>query len=200
MAIRTLRKPRPSGSPLVVREAWAGTTLLMSGLLMTGSCAGPVIPPPAPQARQAIARPNPAPVPAAIARRMPQTGWQDLPIAPGEWRWLREGGASTARFDSAGQTRAALSCRSGIVTLDRYGPADPANANPTVIIRTTSAARPGTGVVRPGMVGIALSANDSLLDAIAFSRGRFAIEVQGMAPLPLPSWPEVARVIDDCRS
>jgi hypothetical protein len=44
-----------------------------------------------------------------------------------------------------------------------------------------------------------LSAHDPFLDAIAFSKGRFAVEVQGLDPLYLPAWPEVTRVIEDCR-
>ncbi len=44
-----------------------------------------------------------------------------------------------------------------------------------------------------------LPARDSLLDAMAISRGRFAVEVSGMQTLYLPAWPEVSRVIEDCR-
>lgn len=44
-----------------------------------------------------------------------------------------------------------------------------------------------------------LPADDPLLDEIAFSRGRFTVEGEGLAPLFLPTWPEPARVIDDCR-
>ena len=49
------------------------------------------------------------------------------------------------------------------------------------------------------LLAVDLPAHDSLLDAIAFSRGRFMIEVMGEAPLFLPAWPEISRVIDDCR-
>jgi hypothetical protein len=40
---------------------------------------------------------------------------------------------------------------------------------------------------------------DPLLDAIAFSRGRFGVSVSGTTPLVVPAWAEVARVIEDCR-
>ncbi len=46
---------------------------------------------------------------------------------------------------------------------------------------------------------VTLPANDRLLDAMAFSRGRFAVEVNGLPTLYLPAWPEVARVVEDCR-
>ena len=44
-----------------------------------------------------------------------------------------------------------------------------------------------------------LRADDRLLDAMALSKGRFAVEVDGMTALYLPSWAEVTRVIEDCR-
>lgn len=43
------------------------------------------------------------------------------------------------------------------------------------------------------------AAGDAALDQIAYSRGRFALEAAGLAPLALPAWPEIARVIEDCR-
>jgi hypothetical protein len=49
-------------------------------------------------------------------------------------------------------------------------------------------------------VSAALAANDPLLDAMVFSRGRFSIEVTGLPRLIIPTWPEPARVIEDCRS
>lgn len=45
----------------------------------------------------------------------------------------------------------------------------------------------------------ALPARDALLDAMAFSRGRFSVEVNGLPTLYLPAWAEVGRVIEDCR-
>ena len=44
-----------------------------------------------------------------------------------------------------------------------------------------------------------LSARDPLLDAIGFSRGRFAVEVAGLPDLILPTWAETERVVEDCR-
>ncbi|HCY02645.1 MAG TPA: hypothetical protein DHU71_07085, partial [Erythrobacter sp.] len=44
-----------------------------------------------------------------------------------------------------------------------------------------------------------LAANDPLLDAMAVTRGRFAVETPGLSTLYLPPWAEVSRVIEDCR-
>ena len=42
------------------------------------------------------------------------------------------------------------------------------------------------------------AARDPLLDQMAFSRGRFMLLAGGQAAI-VPAWPEVSRVIEDCR-
>jgi len=49
------------------------------------------------------------------------------------------------------------------------------------------------------MVGVAIDPRDPQLDAMAFSRGRMLIALDGAPDLVLPSWPEFARVVEDCR-
>jgi hypothetical protein len=66
-------------------------------------------------------------------------------------------------------------------------------AAPTVLTIATDS------VTRNLPVGGRLLANDPLLDAIAFSRGRFLVS-EGGATLAIPTWPEAARSIEDCRS
>ena len=59
-----------------------------------------------------------------------------------------------------------------------------------------------TGEARPGpppAIAHTFAASDPMLDAMAFSRGRFALEVAGLPTLYVPSWPEISRVIEDCR-
>jgi len=68
-----------------------------------------------------------------------------------------------------------------------------------VTILTQHTTRTLTGIGEPGALAITLPARDPLLDAMAFSRGRFAVEVSGLPTLYVPSWPEVSRVIEDCR-
>ena len=48
-------------------------------------------------------------------------------------------------------------------------------------------------------ITIQVPAYDPLLDALAFSHGRLAIYVADKPALVLPAWPEIARVIEDCR-
>ncbi len=59
-------------------------------------------------------------------------------------------------------------------------------------------ASPRTGSVET-MLAVDLPATDALLDAMAISKGRFAVEVGGERTLYIPSWPEVTRIIEDCR-
>ena len=71
----------------------------------------------------------------------------------------------------------------------------------TLFVLTTVVASADPAFADPvaGALAVTLDARDPLLDAMAFSRGRFAIEVAGQPALYLPSWSEVGRVIEDCR-
>ena len=51
-----------------------------------------------------------------------------------------------------------------------------------------------------GRVSAELAAYDPFLDAIASSRGRIGFSTSGLAALVVPSWADVARVIEDCRA
>lgn len=165
---------------------------------LLASCASPPPPPsrPAPRPRPTYTPPPPPP------RVQPPQGWRDLPITPGNWRWSRIGGASSARF-AEGANGAALEFRcdraAGIVLLIRAGSASdriPLTVTTTSTVRALTA-QPLSGS-QPAIV-VSLPARDPLLDAIIFSRGRFAIEARGFSPIYAPTWPEIARVVEDCR-
>ncbi len=49
-------------------------------------------------------------------------------------------------------------------------------------------------------VAAPLAARDPILDSIAFSRGRFVVAATNARQNVLPAWPELGRVIEDCRS
>jgi len=148
--------------------------------------------------------PVPIPVPAPAPRPVPRPApadWRDAPQTPGDWYWKVSGGNSQARFGLPGVPVAMLTCdaASRSVILARAGGAS--GAVP-VTVRSTFAVRTLTSdpaASKDGWTALRLPPRDPLLDQIAFSRGRFTIEIAGMAPLYLPSWPEVSRVIEDCR-
>lgn len=146
-----------------------------------------VTPPPPPP-------PPPAPVPA-------YSNWMDAPRTDGDWSYGAVAGGSVARFGgAASEWRFALMCDPSArrVTLTRYGPAAAANA---LTIRTETASR--TLAAQPSSdrasVSTSLAASDPLLDAMALTQGRFAVEATDLPPLYLPAWGEVSRVIEDCR-
>ncbi|MCW3796917.1 hypothetical protein OMW55_03745 [Sphingomonas sp. BN140010] len=131
---------------------------------------------------------------AALQLAQPQLAaaqhWRVAPVEAGNWSWRAVPGGSEAAFANAAGVQFMLRCNlaSRTVTLLRSG----APVGTPVVVRTTSLERtlPATGM---------LGAQDRLLDAIAFSRGRFSVEVAGVPRLIVPSWPEPARAIEDCR-
>lgn len=124
----------------------------------------------------------------AIARPAPD--WRTAPVVSGRWSWRSIPGGSEALFQNYRGPQLALRCTlaSRTVSLVRTGAIGGAPA----VVRTSSTERT---LAAP----LTVSAFDPLLDAIAFSRGRFAIEVAGAERLILPAWPEAARSIEDCR-
>ncbi|MCR5872550.1 hypothetical protein LRS12_18710 [Sphingomonas sp. J344] len=69
-------------------------------------------------------------------------------------------------------------------------------------IRTSTTARAFTARPTPGLqpyMAVTLAATDPILDAMGYSRGRFVVEMPPLAPLVVPTWAEVQRVVEDCR-
>lgn len=164
-------------------------------LAVLSACA-PKAAPPAPAPRPIAI---PAPAPQAVPR--PARDWRDVPLTAGTWTWTIAAARSTASFGLAGQVPLVqLTCLTkGTVQLAHLGAA----ASPIPLGITTSS---GTfplmsDPVSPGASGITatLPAGAAVLDAMAHSRGRFVIDVPGQPPSYLPAWPEVARVVEDCR-
>ena len=159
---------------------------------VTSACSQRVIPPPTPAATP---RPTPAPTPPP-QQRPTSSDWRDAPITPGNWTWGTESGQSVARF-AGGQLVLRCDRAAATITLQRAGTAsgpEPMTVTTSAGFRTVSATS-----LAGGGIGVALPVRDPLLDMIAFSRGRFVVEVPNQAPLYVPSWPEVSRVIEDCR-
>lgn len=94
---------------------------------------------------------------------------------------------------------AALSCEPASRTLNLWRTGAASGPVPLVITSTGTRRMLNGTPDAAGGVSATLAASDPLLDAIAFSRGRFMMEVPGNQPVYLPSWPELTRVIEDCR-
>ena len=129
--------------------------------------------------------------PIAPAPVAPAVNWRVAPVTAGTWSWRPLPTGSEAIFQDHTGPQLVLRCNrpSSTVSLLRTG----AISGAPVVVRTTSAERtlPYTAT---------LGARDPLLDDIAFSRGRISVEVAGALRLIVPSWPESARAIEDCRN
>lgn len=166
-------------------------------LLMAGSCATPPRPAPVTPRPVPVAVPSPTATPAPLA-----SDWRDWPVAPGDWVYRQDSRGSIAYYGVVG-TDALLTLRCDKAAVQVYlSKRDTGGTGAAVTVRTTSAVRAlttqPTGNGQP-YVAVALGARDGLLDAIAFSRGRFVVEQAGQAPLVVPAWAEIGRVIEDCR-
>jgi hypothetical protein len=111
---------------------------------------------------------------------------KSLPLASGQWSYAATAIGSEARFGS--QLLLVCDKRTRTVAISR--PGMPVAAL-TIVTDTQSRTLPPNGVI---------SAFDPLLDAMAFSRGRFLVAGGSAAVLAVPSWPEAARAIEDCRN
>lgn len=169
---------------------------IRSTALIVLALAGCAAPPPAPEVRPApvapVPRPAPAPPPLAA-------NWNDWPFTPGDWAYRRDNRGSIALFGAVGSdAMMTLRCDRTRATLylSLHGPAASATVRTTTLNRTIALQPTGGGA---GYVATALGTGDLLLDAMAFSRGRFVVERSGQSPLVLPPYAEIGRVIEDCR-
>ncbi|MFM9851325.1 MAG: hypothetical protein ACKVOJ_00765 [Sphingomonadaceae bacterium] len=141
------------------------------------------------------AQPAPSPLPA---------NWQDWPLTPGDWVYRRDDRGSVALFGRSGADADFLiRCVSATkrIYLSRSG-AFSAGITGLMTVRAFTTSK-GYGVSNngdtPPYVSAFLTPDDPLLDAVAFSRGRFTVSVKGAGDLVIPAWPEFARVVEDCR-
>ncbi|KEQ51390.1 hypothetical protein [Sphingobium chlorophenolicum] len=170
----------------------------LAALLLASCVSAPERPAPAPAPRPAPA-PQPAPPPPAPVE------WQDRASTPGDWRYQVDGAGSAALFgvDAGGQQESSLfviRCEKAARRIVLLRPGATAAA---MTVRTSYGAVNWPANAAPGTLPATQAiraASDATLDQIAYSRGRFAVEVQGLPALILPAWAEVARVVEDCRA
>ena len=128
-------------------------------------------------------------------------------MTPGSWTYRPQASGGVALFgspqgDALATFRCELSTRRVMVSRGGTAQMGTTQAGATMSIRTSfgSAQWPASAEAAPvSQIIAARGASDQVLDQIAYSRGRFTIEVPGMTPLVLPPWAEIARVIEDCR-
>lgn len=156
-----------------------------------------------------VPEPTPAPTPTPVAAPKPApppvvTGdWTEWPLAQGDWVYRTDSRGSLALFGAPGDEADV------IIRCDR-------NENRIYISRAGKIANGGQMTLRGSSglqtytardtggalpyAAISMAVDDYMLDRIVFSRGRFAVETTGLAPLAIPTWSEFNRVVEDCRS
>ncbi len=181
----------------------AGISLLVAGLsgCVEGSQSGPA----ADQPRLSAPRPapvQPRPVTAAPPVAVQSTAeWVDRPISAGDWSYRAEPSGSAALFGAVGQSAEFIvRCdrASNRMLLSRGG----ALAGSMTVRATSGLKSFVTQSDAQGSIGRAvatLAPQDNHLDAMIFSRGRFLISANNATDLIVPAWPEIARVVEDCR-
>lgn len=194
-------RPRHNAEALALaamRRCWTITGgMIAASALALASCvpSAPVPPPPPAPTPTPAATPTPAPAPSA--------DWQGTALTPGNWRYVADTNTSRALFgqDNSG-ARFIVSCDRALRQVSLVRASDLARAAPMTITTTETARTLPTTLTptaNPPQVAATLAAHDATLDAIVFTRGRFMVQIPGTATLYLPSWPEIARVVEDCR-
>jgi hypothetical protein len=127
--------------------------------------------------------------------------WNDWPFTPGIWTYRRDGRTSVAQFGAPGRN-ATINFRCDAqnrrVTLSREASAPGAR----MVIHTSSMTKTVVAApsdANPFYLGADIATTDPILDAMAFSRGRVLVDMEGQQPVILPTWAEIARIVEDCR-
>ena len=172
--------------------------LILLPLLALAACV-PSKPEPVPQPK-----PQPVPPPVVVAPQpvRPAGDWIDWPLQPGTWAYRADARGSLALFGPAG-ANATVTMRCDKARGRIYLSVNGTGHSGTFLVRTSStmkAFEPVQASNEPPYVAAEIMPRDAILDAIAYSRGRFAIEVGGLRPLAVPNWNEISRVVEDCRS
>lgn len=186
------------------------TTIAAGALALTLTACIPPAPEPTPA-------PTPAPTPTPTAAAAPQAGrqaplpvsdpaddWHDRALTPGDWRYVQKQGETVAEYAAdplAPAPLLAIACNRAArqISITANNIALPAD---TLTIRTETMERtlPASSQIRgQARVVSELYARDPLLDAVVFSHGRFAVVIPRSPALVLPAWPEITRVVEDCR-
>lgn len=157
---------------------------------------------PAPAVPQAAPEPVVEPEPAKLAFVQPKGDWIDWPISQGDWVYRQDARGSIALFGNAGQDALlTLRCDRNERKLYFSRAGNPQNGA-KMTIRTSHTLKSYNALptgATPAYAAIALNPSDEILDALVYTRGRFAVETDGMQSIAVPSWAEVVHVIEDCR-
>jgi hypothetical protein len=164
-------------------------------ILALSACVSPPAPPAAKTMSALQGAATMAPAPALTG------DWNDWPFTPGDWTYSRDGRGSVGQFGVSGRA-AMLSLRCNMQTHRVILSTEAQALGQHMLIRTSSMTKQLPAQLTggtPAFIAADIMTNDPILDAMAFSRGRILIETEGQQPIILPSWAEIARIVEDCR-
>jgi hypothetical protein len=169
--------------------------LLVASVIALSACAAPppAAPPPAPA-------PKPVDVSPIQTSQEPAGEWVDWPLAQGDWVYRQDERGSIALFGVSGANAlVTLRCDRARRTIffAREG-----QGTGAIVIRSSSAMKEFAGTPAggtPPYIATEIAPGDPILDAMALSRGRIAINVAGQRSIAIPSWAEITRIVEDCR-
>lgn len=180
--------------------------LLLSSAMLAAGCVPAPDSTPAPSPAPVQTAPPPAPAPSPMPAPAPEN-WMDVARTPGDWTYRDLGFGTQALYSDGKTEKFVIQCMvddpaSQTKRLGLMRPGD-FDAQNQFIVRTESATRAigaaPTNFERGNGLIAFVAARDPILDAMALTKGRFAVETSGMPTLYLPAWAEVTRVIEDCR-
>ncbi|QFT78306.1 hypothetical protein [Erythrobacter sp. THAF29] len=149
--------------------------------------------------------PSPSPTPVPAVQQPEYENYLDAPQTPGTWIYSNSGSTSRADFTTSqsGSFNLRLHCSANPgreqISISRRGYLPTGTS--TITITTETAERTLRADISSSAMIVAtrVDADDPILDAMAITKGRFAIETPGLPTLYIPAWVEVSRVIEDCR-
>ena len=179
-------------------------SILLSSALCVAACVPAPDSTPAPSPGPAAQAPVPSPTPTATSAPAPSVAfdnWIDAPRTPGNWSYAVSSGAPIATYSSPdGTPLFVIVCNKVANRIELVREGDGMKSGPiTIRTETVDRALQARGSPDGLALGAGVGIRDPLLDAMAVTRGRFAVETEGKPTLYLPPWAEVTRVIEDCR-
>ncbi|MGB3472531.1 MAG: hypothetical protein WBA51_17085 [Erythrobacter sp.] len=189
-----------------ISKAAAAASALTIIVATLSACSAEVEPPaptPAPTPAPVAARPV---APPPVVREPLYENYLDAPQTAGTWKYTPEPSETLATFGEAGSLDSVtfiVRCdtRTGKIGLGRVvsSPTQGTRVMSVTTETTTRQLQAELVEARPPIFAAELDPRDPLFDAMAITKGRFAIGVEGESTLYLPAWAEVTRVIEDCR-
>lgn len=189
---------------------FAGGLLLTCGLAVFAATRGE-------PSKTEVAPSEPSSVSSDTGNRPDYESYLDAPQTVGDWRY--DGPFASSNFFAGGDDPVAPRFEA---TQASFGN-DPDRRSFMIVCDLTNRAvrliRPGTFERSPTMrivtetrdesfhtlshsgryAAVELPVDAPLLDAMAITKGRVAVEMEGHQPLHMPAWPEISRVVEDCR-